>query len=802
VDRIADIWGDRTPHAAGTPWPVRVDQHLADGVDERDVTWTRSACVLCSHGCGMDVAVHDGRIVGVRGRAEDRVNHGRLGPKGLFGWQANNSPDRLITPLVRRDGELRPASWDEAMDLVVERTRHVIDRHGPLGMSFYDTGQLFLEDYYTLAVLVRAGIGTPHLDGNTRLCTATADFALKETFGTDGDPGSLDDFDLCDTIFSVGHNMPETHTVMWMRVLDRLRGADRPRLVVVDPRRTRFAEEADVHLPVLPGTNLALLNGIERELIELGAVDRTFVDAHTVGFDRLTEVVAPYRPERVAEICGVPADDVRAAARIIAESERLVSTCLQGVYQSHQATATACQINNVNLLRGMIGKPGCTVFQLNGQPTAQNTRETGADGDLMGMRNWQNMEHVAELAQLWNVHPLTIPTWSPPTHVMQMFRYAEEGSIHFMWVIGTNPAVSLPELHRIRSILAQERLFLVVSDAFLTETAAFADVVLPAALWGEKTGTFTNHDRTVHLSEQAVPPPGDARADMDIFIEYAERLGLNGLDGTPLIGWRHPEACFDAFKEATRGRPCDYSGITYDTLRAGPVQWPCNDANPDGTSRLYTDHVFNTFTDDCEDWGHDLLTGATFERKHHADLGANGRAVLKAAPWRPPHEPPSEDYPLVFTTGRTVYQFHTRTKTGRARELDAAAPEAWLEISPVDADSLGIEEGDLVLIESPRGALRLRARRSGVRAGVVFAPFHYGYWDARGDGVDPDSPTRAANELTITDWDPVSKQPVLKVAAVRVRRLDAGDRMSTAPTTTASAPEGTVSAGDASPEAP
>jgi anaerobic selenocysteine-containing dehydrogenase len=420
----------------------------------------------------------------------------------------------------------------------------------------------------------------------------------------------------------------------------------------------------------------------------------------------------------------------------------------------------------------MIGKPGCSVFQLNGQPTAQNTRETGADGDLMGMRNWQNPSHVAELAALWGVDPLQIPTWSPPTHVMQLFRYIEEGSIRFLWIIGTNPAVSLPELHRIRSILADERLFVVVSDAFLSETAAFADVVLPVAIWGEKTGTFTNHDRTVHLSEQAVTPPGEARPDMEILLDYAARMGFSRQDGSPLLPWQTAEQCFDAFKEATRGRPCDYSGLSYDRLRRGPVQWPCTDAQPDGTPRLYTDHRFNTDTEFCEEWGHDLATGATFEKRDHAALEARGRAILKAAHWQPPNEPPSEEYPLVLTTGRTVYQFHTRTKTGRSPELRAAAPDAWLEMNPVDATPLGIEDGDVVVVESPRGRLELRVRTGSVRPGVVFAPFHYGYWDDRTDGIADDGPNRAANELTLTAWDPVSKQPTFKVATVRVSKLE------------------------------
>jgi anaerobic selenocysteine-containing dehydrogenase len=729
----------------------------------------------------------------VRGRPDDRVNHGRLGPKGLHGWEANAASDRLTDPLIRDRGELRPAIWDEAMQLVVERSRQVLTEHGPLGLGFYTSGQLFLEDYYTLAVIARGGIGTPHLDGNTRLCTATSDAALKESFGSDGAPGSLTDFDCCDTIFAVGHNIAETHTVLWARILDRLCGADRPRLIVVDPRPTPVAREADVHLAILPGTNVALLNAIQHELIANGWVDEAFVEASTVGYDELARVVRAYPPDRAAAICGIDASEIRAAARLVGTSERLVSTCLQGVYQSHQATAAACQVNNITLLRGMIGRPGCTVFQMNGQPTAQNTRETGADGDLTGMRNWHNPAHVADLARLWNVDPLQIPSWSPPTHAMQIFRYAEQGSIRFLWVTGTNPAVSLPDLGRIRSILQQERLFLVVSDAFLSETAALADVVLPAAIWGEKLGTFTNHDRTVHLSEQAVEPPGQARRDMDVFLDFAARLGLTDRDGRPLPPWTTPEECFDAFRDATRGRPCDYSGLSYDSLRgSGGIQWPCNDEHAGGTERLYADHRFPTATDVCEDYGHDLLTGADLEREEHAALGADGRAVLKPADYTPPNEPTSEDFPFVLTTGRTVYHFHTRTKTGRVPELKVAAPEAWAELHPADAERMEIGEGDLVRVESARGRLVARARVTGIRAGVVFTPFHYGYWDERcdgGDGAGPNGRPTAANELTLTAWDPVSKQPTLKVAAVRVaKEADGNGQPSAAPMTTASAP--------------
>jgi ferredoxin-nitrate reductase len=786
-ERLSDIWGARTPYGPGEAWPARVDELLEPGVDESGVEWVQSACVLCSNGCGLDIAVHDGRIVGVRGREQDRVNHGRLGPKGLHGWKANNAPDRLTTPLVRRGGQLEPAGWDEALDLVVERSRRVLAEQGPLGMAFYDSGQLFLEDYYTLALVVRAGIGTPHLDGNTRLCTATADASLKESFGSDGDPGSITDIDHCDTLFLVGHNMAETQTVLWARVLDRLAGPRPPRLVVVDPRRTKVAEQAAVHLAVRGGTNLPLLNAIQHELIVTDRIDRGFVDAYTIGFERLRETVAAYPPERAAEICGVDADDIREAARIVGEAMRLVSTCLQGVYQSHQATASAVQVNNIHLLRGMIGKPGCAPFQMNGQPTAQNTRETGADGDLAGMRNWQNEAHVRELARLWNVDPATIPSWAPPTHVMQIFRHAEQGSIRFLWVLGTNPAVSLPDLARVRSILADERLFVVVSDAFLNETGELADVVLPTAMWGEKTGTFTNHDRTVHLSEKAVEPPGEARTDLEILVEYARRLGLRDRDGAPLVSWSRPEECFDAFKEMTRGRLCDYSGLSYELLRgSGGIQWPCNQQHPEGAVRLYTDHVFNTSAEECEDYGHDLVTGAAHERKDFPALEAPGRAVLHAVDHVPPAEAAGPEYPLQLTTGRTVYHWHTRTKTGRVAELDAAAPEVWVELAPSDAAALEVSEGDVVRVESPRGAVEGRARLCGVRPGVVFVPFHYGSWRNGEPGAER---LRAANELTMVAWDPVSKQPLVKSAAVRVEKVaPSGGVPAPAPTTTASQP--------------
>jgi anaerobic selenocysteine-containing dehydrogenase len=770
-DRIADVWGSRTPYGRAARWPVRVDLHLEPGVGQADVDrWVASACVLCSNGCGCEIAVKDGRMVGIRGRPGDRINHGRLGPKGLYGsWQWQDR-DRLTRPLVRERGRLVESDWDTAMDRIVRRSRDLLDEVGPLSHGFYTSGQLFSEEYYTLAVIGKAGLGTPHMDGNTRLCTATAAAALKESFGSDGQPGSYTDIDACDALFLFGHNMAETQTVLWARVLDRLDGPDRPVIVAVDPRRTKVAEAAlasgGVHLAPLPGTNQALMNCLVRELIEHDWIDHDYVTAHTLGFDELAATVAPYTPEHVAEICRVPAADLRRAAEIFGRSRRVLSTVLQGFYQSHQATAAACQVNNLHLLRGLIGRPGCGILQMNGQPTAQNTRECGANGDLPGFRNWNNPEHIEQLARLWNVDAMTIPHWAPPTHAMQIWRYAEQGSVRLLWISATNPAVSLPQLPRIRDILRSEDLFVIAQDGFPTETTELADVVLPAALWGEKQGTFTNASRTVHLSDKAVDPPGEARSDLDIFLDYARRMDFRDKDGGPLITWSDPEGAFRAWQECSRGRLCDYTGLSYDRLRGGGIPWPCNEEHPDGCDRLYTDGVFPTDAAFCEDYGHDLLTGGATEPDGYRAANPDGRAFLKTAPYVPPPEGPSADYPLVATTGRTVYHFHTRTKTGRAERLHRAAPGPWVELSTRDAAELGVAEGDLVRVQSPRATVEAPARIGRGRDGVVFLPFHYGYWDTSGG-----EHTRAANELTATEWDPVSKQPRYKLSAVRVTKV-------------------------------
>lgn len=756
---ISDIWGARTPYF-DEAWPERIDEQLEEEPDH----WVQSACVLCSNGCGMDIAVKEGKIVGVRGRAVDIINKGRLGPKGLHAWVANNSKDRLIKPLIKKHGKLIESTWDEAMNLIVSKSRDIIKNHTSLGIGFYTSGQLFLEEYYTLAVIGKAGLGTPHMDGNTRLCTATSAAALKVSFGSDGQPGSYSDLDSADTIVHFGHNIASQQTVLWMRILDRLADTNPPQLIVIDPRLTYTAEKATVHLAPKVGTNIPLMNGILNLIIENNWIDKNYIDAHTVGFEELKSIVSKWPPDRVEQVTGVPKDKLQKSASILGTTKSLVSTVLQGVYQSMQGTAAAVQINNLHLLRGLIGRHGCGIYQMNGQPTAQNTRECGADGDLPAFRNWANKDHVQQLADLWNVELNKIPHWSPPTHAMEIWRYAETGSIKMLWISGTNPAVSLPELSRVRKILDKEDLFVIAQDAFMTETTALADVVLPAAIWGEKTGCFTNVSRTVHISHKAVNPPGEAKSDLDIFLDYSKRMGFKDKDGDPLIKWDSSEGAFEAWKACTRGRPCDYTGMSYAKLSEGSgIPWPCNEQYPDGTPHIYTDGIFNTNINKCETYGHDLDTGAAVTEDEYKIINPNGKAFLKGTDYQPPHEEPDEEYPLWLTTGRVVYHFHTRTKTGRSKALNDAAPDSFVQISVTDAKQYDIKDGDLIKVESRRGTVIQPAQIGDIEPGLVFIPFHYGYWD------HPDR-SRAANELTLTEWDPVSKQPHFKYAAVKISK--------------------------------
>lgn len=768
LDRTAD-WGARTPYGSpgaverlaaalpgcmrdvlptkigrGSPWPVRVDTYLEDGFGEDDVdAWVPAVSALGSGGDGLDIAVCGNRVVGVRGRAADRVNHGRLDPRERHGRpQPGRHTGRLTRPLVREGGELVETTWDAAMARIVDRSRELLSRPGGWGRFGFHTGsRLFLEEYYTLAVIAKAGIGTPHMDGDTRL-TASASAALAASFGVDAPPGSYADVDHCDAIALWGLDPAGTHPVLWERILDRRLGPDPPALIVVDPQETQAALEADVRLAIRPGTNVALMNGLLHELLARHRYDPAYVERHTVGLDELRRVVDAYPGKRVAEICGVPEELIERAVEIIGRAERLLSAVGPGFHRSNQATIAACQVHNLHLLRGMIGRPGAGVLHLGGGFSARNALETGATGGLPGLRNWANPRHVRELADLWGVDPAVIPCLGPPTHTLRLFRYAEEGSIGLLWITASDPARWHPGLGE---ILDRDDVFVVVQDLCLTETARHADVVLPAAGWGEKLGVVTGADRTVHLCGKAVDPPGEARPDLDIFLDYARRMGFRTRDGAPLIGWSDPESAFEAWKACSKGRPCDYSGLSYERLRRGAVPSPCTPGEPHGTERLYAGGRFPTGRDHCQTYGFDLVTGAEHGPERYREIDPDGRAFLHAAHYETSPEVTGDDHPLLLTTvcGPGV---------------PATPGEPWAEVHPRDAEALGLGEGDPVWIESRRGGLRARARPTGTRPGVVVL--------LAGSAHAP-----AVASLTAPAWDPIARQPISTAIAVRMTKV-------------------------------
>jgi anaerobic selenocysteine-containing dehydrogenase len=441
----------------------------------------------------------------------------------------------------------------------------------------------------------------------------------------------------------------------------------------------------------------------------------------------------------------------------------MVSTVLQGFYQNVEATAASSLVNSVHLLLGAIGKPGAGPLLMAGQPSAMSNREAGADGSYPGYRNPHNEQHMKDLCKIWNIdyeqfHP------EVPQDIVSMLEIAERGEIEFMWVIGTNPIVSLPDQNRTRKIL--DKLFVVLQDPFIdTETMDLADIYFPAAMWGEKTGCVTNAERSVNLLLKAVEPPGEARADFDIFVDVAQRLGFKDQDGAPLVAFKEPRDAFEEWRKVSKGRPCDYSAMSYELiLKKGAVRWPCNDEHPEGAERLYEDLKFWTGIDDCESYGADFLTGNKHTRSDYQHIDPKGKAFLKPVKWRRPPNPTSEQYPFVLNTGRLVYHFHTRTKTGRSAALNAKAPRAYVEVSPADAARLEIGSGDLVEISSARGRWEGPAIViDTVRPGELFVPFHYG------------KGAQSANQHTTYARDAVSKQPHFKSSPVALRRLSFGE---------------------------
>ncbi|MGQ0830760.1 MAG: molybdopterin oxidoreductase family protein [Microthrixaceae bacterium] len=712
-----DHGGDRYQYVDD---PVRGPIHASRAADR----WVRTTCGYCSVGCGMLLGVRGDRVVSVAGDPDHPVNRGRLCPKGLAEHHTITAPGRLLAPTI--DGSA--VTWDAALDRVVGDFQRLLRDHGPESVAILSTGQLVTEEFYALGKLARLGMGVAHYDGNTTLCMASAVSGYKLSFGTDGPPGCYDDLEQADVVVLWGANIADNHPLL----VPRLLANEAAKVIVVDPRVTKTAQLATTHLPVAPRTDVTLLNAILRVLLDDGLIDIATARTLVSDLDDLLSHLEGVDLDAAATECGIARDEIVRVARTIGRAERCLVAWSMGVNHSAQGTETVTLLNTLCVLTGNIGRPGAAPFSITGQCNAMGTRESGFTASMPGYRSFDDPVHRRELAALWGIDEARLPTERGRAYP-DIVNAVMNDKIKGLWIIGTNPLVSFPNREVLEVALGRLEL-LVVQDGFETPTTAIAEVVLPAAIWGEKDGSYTNSERRVSRVRAAVAPPGEAIPDFDIFLAVAERWGCRG---ELFPGWTRPQDAFEEWRLVSAGRPCDYSGITYERIdAAGGVQWPCPADDPSvplgGTPRLYTDLRFNR---------------------------PDRRAAVRAVTRQPLRQPPGREYPLLLNTGRTVEHWHTRTKTGRVPILEGLAPEAWVEIHPADAHELGVRSGSLVRVTSSRGSVdRLRARVTAiVRPGEVFIPFH---WDER-----------CANRLTTDECDPISREPNYKQCAVRVEAV-------------------------------
>ncbi|MCS7100790.1 MAG: nitrate reductase, partial [Burkholderiaceae bacterium] len=707
----------------------------------------RSTCPYCGVGCGVIIEVQEGAIVGVRGDPAHPANFGRLCTKGstlhLTATATVAAQVRALAPELRcaRGAPRQGTDWDTALEYVAARIADCVAQHGPDSIGFYVSGQLLTEDYYVFNKLARALIGTNNIDSNSRLCMSSAVAGYKATLGADAVPTCYQDIECADLFVFAGSNAAYAHPVLFARVLEARRRQPQARMIVIDPRHTDTAAAADLHLPILPGTDVALFHGLLHLLLWDGMVDTDFIGRHTEGFAALKALVRDYTPALVAQICGIRVEDLVRAAQWWGQARAVLSFYCQGLNQSAAGTDKNAALINLHLATGQIGRPGAGPFSLTGQPNAMGGREVGAMANLLpGHRDPGNEQERAELAQVWCIPRL--PAAAGKTAV-EMFEAAARGEIRILWIACTNPAQSLPNQKRVRQALQAAELVIVQEAYRSTATARFADVLLPAATWGEKDGTVTNSERRIARVRRAVSPPGAARPDWEIVVEVARRLEKRMRPGEPtLFPFQRAEEIWQEHRETTRGRDLDICGLSWEILeRDGPQQWPYPQGATAGTARLYTTGRFAT---------------------------ADGKAHFVAAPYRPVAEEADARYPLRLITGRLRDQWHGGSRTGTVGRLFGHAPEPSIELNSAELARRQLAPGDLLQISSRRGTLLLpAAANDAVPMGQAFVAMHWGPEFVGGAAAEP---AQGVNAVTLEALDPVSRQPELKHAAVRVQR--------------------------------
>ncbi len=697
-----------------------------------------SVCPYCGVGCRLQFEGADKQVLRMRGVQAAPANLGGMCAKAAQLGPTIYTQDRLVKPQLRlsRHDAFQDVDWTTALRYVAEIFTNIINVHGPEAVAFYGSGQLDTETVYVISKLFKGYLGCNNTDSNSRLCMAAAVAGYRTSLGSDGPPTCYDDINLADLIVIMGSNTAEAHPVTFDRIRASKKVRPQQQVVVIDPRRTLTAANADMYLPVQPGGDIAVLNAVGRMLLDMGAMDRAFVEQHTRGFEEYSRFLASQDVGELCKVAGIPASDLFSLASRISEAGSFLSLYCMGLNQSTVGMWKNNSLINLHLLTGQIGKPGAGPFSLTGQPNAMGGREGGLlSHQLPGYRTVEDEKHRSEVETFWGRRAGSISP-KPGLTAVEMFRSLEKGQLKAIWIAGTNPAVSLPDLHHVRRALQKAQL-VVVQDAYHpTETTRLADVLLPVAQWGEKEWTSTNSERTVAYSPKLWEPLGESLPDWQILANFARNLGFSGFD------FASAGDVWDEFIQLTAGRPCDMAGATAARLRnMSSLQWPCPTADHPGTKRRYLDKRFPT---------------------------PDGRASFLPRDHREPREVPDHEFPFVLTTGRLYAHWHTLTRTGKAPKLVKREPEPFVEINPLDAARMQVEEDDLLQISSRRGTVQLPAKlRDGVLPGMIFIPFHWG---------DEFSEGNAANYLTISAIGRVAKQPELKFCAVSLEKVPQGKR--------------------------
>ncbi|UUA74598.1 bifunctional nitrate reductase/sulfite reductase flavoprotein subunit alpha [Cellvibrio sp. QJXJ] len=726
---------------------VKIDSKTETKNENKSV---RSVCPYCGVGCGMVLETDGKKITKVSGDKNHPANFGRLCTKGQTSAQALTNSGRMESAFVRSERNRDPVktSMAQAISTTAKRLREILDTHGPDAISFYVSGQMSIESQYLANKLAKGFLRTNNIESNSRLCMASAGAGYKLSLGSDAPPGSYQDFDHSDLFLVIGANMADCHPILYLRMMDRVKAG--AKLIVVDPRRTTTADKADLYLPIKPGTDLALLNGLLFLLHKNGKTDAEFIAQYTQGWESFPEFLADYTPEKVSEVTGLSVEQLIKTADMIGNAPEFMTCWTMGLNQSTHGTWNTNAICNLHLATGKICRLGSGPFSLTGQPNAMGGREMGYMGPgLPGQRTLLVEKDREFIEQMWGVEPGSIST-KLGKGTVDLFERMAAGEVKACWVICTNPVASVPNRKIVIEGLQKAEL-VIAQDAFLdTETNRYADILLPGALWAEAEGVMINSERNITLMQEAVNPPGEAMADWEIIARVACEMGFS--EG---FSFNSAAEVFEEIKQSYNPKTgYDLRGVNYTRLREAPLQWPCADETSTRNPIRYLNTGINQPLKIAEDGSKPFIQFAT----------DSGKAIFHARPHVDAAEMPSAEFPIILNTGRVQHQWHTLTKTGKIATLNKLNPGTFVEINPQDATELGIKNKDKVEIRSRRGYAILPAVVTDrVQPGCCFAPIHWN--DVYGDNL-------CINAVTSDKIDAISQQPELKVAAVALKRIE------------------------------